>query len=326
MKERLLEYLEAQEGGYVSGAALCDQLGITRSAIWKWVEQLRKDGYKIEAVSSRGYRLVEKPDRLYPWEVGRGLGTEIIGTRFHYEPVLDSTNTKCKKLARDGAPEGLVVLTEEQRAGRGRRGRSWVSPPYLGIYCSVLLRPQIPLQQVAQMSLMTAVALQAEIEGSTIKWPNDLLIGDRKLGGILVEVDAEPDLVKAVIVGFGINVNQEQDQLPLDLQKTATSLRISHQRSFARVALLQRLLLSLERTYKGFLSEGFGPILQRCKAVCSTLKREVVVYKPGGDILQGTALDIAADGALVVQSTTGELVPVYAGEVSVRTQNQAFLE
>jgi BirA family biotin operon repressor/biotin-[acetyl-CoA-carboxylase] ligase len=319
VKERLLDILEANPGSYVSGASLRSEMGITRSAIWKWMEQLREDGYVIDAVPSRGYQLVKKPDRLYPWEVRRGLETQIIGRDFCYEPILDSTNKKCKELARNNGLEGLVVLCEEQTAGRGRRGKSWVSPAHAGIYCSVLLRPQIPLQWVPQISLMTAVALQEVIEGSTIKWPNDLLIDGRKCCGILVEVDAEPDLVKAVIVGFGINVNVDRSQLPPEVQETATSLLISLEKRTDRVELLQRVLSSLEHTYEHFLRDGFAPVLAQCKEKCSTLGQDVVVQNPRGELV-GRAIDIAEDGALVVQEPGGNLVPVYAGEVSVRTR------
>ncbi len=227
----LLRSLRAQQGQWISGAVLCRQLQVSRTAVWKHIGALKTFGYRIESSPRRGYLLREIPDRLVPQELREGLQTTVIGrAEIHYFPCTESTNRQAKTLAGGGAPSGTLVLAEEQTAGRGRRGRSWFSPPGAGIYLSVILRPDITPQEAPRFALATAAAVAAAVQETTlvetrIKWPNDILAGGRKLGGILTEAVLEMDRVEYLIIGLGLNVNLDRIDFPQDLRETATSIQ-----------------------------------------------------------------------------------------------------
>ncbi len=252
--------------GYVSGEEISRSLHISRAGIWKYIQELRRLGYKIHAAPHLGYILKESPDRLLPWEIGYDLDTAVIGRRVEHHQVVASTMDEALRLASDGAGEGTVVCAERQTKGRGRLGRSWISPHGQGIYFSLILRPQVSPAEAAKFTLWAAVAVCEGLRRATelpvvIKWPNDLLIGRRKLGGILTELQAEADRVNFLVIGVGINVNMTGRQLPT----AATSLRFEGGRIWRRVELMKKILNSLDQWHGVFQTSGFAPAFARWK-------------------------------------------------------------
>ena len=219
------------DGGpdYVSGEALSGKLGLSRTAVWKVVNALRRHGYRIEAVPSRGYRLLEAPDRLTALEVLPLLETHDLGRTLHAFETVDSTNVVAFRLAVEGAEHGELVVAETQTNGRGRRGRRWSSPGHLNLYCSFVLRPELPPQRAPELTLLTAVAVAESLRAAgvpaDIKWPNDLLVAGRKVAGILTELSADLDRIHFVVVGIGINLNAGREDFPPELAENPDALR-----------------------------------------------------------------------------------------------------
>lgn len=322
-KERVLALLRDSKGT-VSGQDISRTLGKSRAAVWQWIEELRGDGYEIDASPRRGYTLVGVPDRLYPWEIAMHLRTEVVGKAIEYRESVGSTNDVAKALAKDGAPEGLVVVAEEQVAGKGRRGRSWSSPLRQGVWSSTILRPELSPYEAPKMALVAALATVLAIEDVTplqaaVKWPNDVLVAGKKVCGILVEMDAEIDQVRYLVVGVGINANLPLSAIPDDARPNATSLKAELGRHVERNALLAALLNHLEHLYLGWQSDGFHRILDEIRRRTHTIGRHVRVLE-GETAWEGFARAIADDGALVVETHAGVVRPVYAAEVSVRAQ------
>jgi len=276
MLKSTANYLKSHPG-YVSGEEISKQLGLSRAAIWKHIGELRQQGYRIEASTRQGYKLVSCPDKLFPWEVQAGLGTKTFAQKVYYYETLASTMDEASRLATNAEPEGTVVFAETQTKGRGRMGRTWNSPKGAGVYFSVILRPGLGLSEVARLTLVAAVAVcQAlrQVSGvdARIKWPNDILVNGRKIAGILTELQAEMDRVKFVIMGIGINVNTTSRQLP----STAVSLKMAAGRRFSRVAVAQESLRALESWYGIFLEKGFGPVAQEWKTRTMMIGQKVI--------------------------------------------------
>jgi len=304
----------------VSGETLSQSLRMSRTAVWKHVCALRTAGYRIDSSPRKGYLLREIPDLLLPQELQEGLQTALIGQGdIRFFPRTDSTNRQAKALAAAGAPEGTVVIAEEQSAGRGRRGRAWFSPPRTGIYMSLILRPDIPPQEAPRFALLAAAAVAAAVRETTslevmIKWPNDILAGGRKMGGILTEASMEMDRVEYLVIGVGLNVNLNRREFPPELQSIATSIREETGRPAGRILLTKRLLESLESTYHEYRREGFAPILKRWQDFTEMLGREVAV-EVRGRMLTGEVAAFDADGALVLRTPGGEALRLFFGDV-----------
>jgi len=321
LRTKLLQLLKNNRPDYISGEQVCRQLGVSRTAIWKQVETLRNMEYVIEARSNAGYRLVSVPDRLYPEEVGAGLGTKVMGTEIRYSPSVESTNESAKEWAREGAPEGGIFLAEEQGRGKGRLGRGWFSPFGKGLWFSVVLRPQINPLDVPQVTLVAAVAVAGAVYKETgmapgIKWPNDLLAANGKLCGILTEMNADMDRVKYAVLGIGLNVNISPAEIPKELQGIVTSVAMETGEKVNRVKLLQAILRELDYWYQTWTSEGFRPVLDYWKEWNVTLGRRVKV-KTFKEVVEGVAEDVDEGGALVVRLDSGEWRRFMAGEVTL---------
>lgn len=302
----------------ISGELLAAHLGLSRAAVWKRVHRLKAMGYAIEGSPRRGYRLLAVPDKLLPGEVLQGLNTRILTGPVHHFETLDSTNNYAKELAAREAPEGTVVIAETQTGGRGRLGRDWNSPPGAGLYVSVVLRPMLPPMELPQITLTTAVAVVRAVRRVTevspgIKWPNDLLINGKKLGGILTEMETESDRIRHVVIGLGLNVNNLD--FPAELKKIATSLAQALGGTFSRVELLKAWLEEFEDLYELFLNQGFADVLSEWKRYAVTLGRPVTV-RQGSKAISGQAVDVAPDGALLLQIPGGEVVRVTSGEIT----------
>ena len=326
MKEEVLRAL-GESSGYVSGEEISRAVGKTRTAVWQWIEELRADGYVIDAATRRGYRLVSRPDRIYPWEIARHLDTEFIGKTIHYHEYIGSTNDEAKQVARNGATEGTVIVAEGQVKGRGRRGRSWASPFGAGVWSSTILRPKISPYDAPKVALVSALAVVRAIREVTeldasIKWPNDVLVDGRKVSGILVEMDAELDNVRALVLGIGINANVPQDAFPEDAKESAISLSAAAGRTLDRARLLGRTLTHLEAVYVEWMEKGFDTLLDALRENTATLGREVRVIEAEGE-WGGVAVDLAQDGALVVVDDQGARRTVYAAEVTIRPRSES---
>jgi BirA family biotin operon repressor/biotin-[acetyl-CoA-carboxylase] ligase len=318
-EELILGFLAEAGEEFTSGEALSNKLGLSRAAVWKNVESLRHKGYVIEAVSAKGYRLVEIPDRLTALELLPLLSTHDFGRTLHHEEEVGSTSDVAHRLSLEGAEHGETVIAEHQTAGRGRRGRTWVSPPGKNLYLSIILRPELPPQRAPELTFVAALAVAETLAEANvparIKWPNDLEVEGKKIAGILTELHAEPDRVHAVIVGIGVNLNLEEKDLPPELRPIATSARIVRGAPVPRALFTAALLARLEHWYDRHAEEGFEPICDRWRELTSTLDRAVRV-KTGGREFEGIAQDVDESGALMV-AVGDTLERVVAGDVEM---------
>jgi BirA family biotin operon repressor/biotin-[acetyl-CoA-carboxylase] ligase len=251
MYEQLIVDLLRDSGDFVSGEEISRRLKLSRQALWKHVQELRERGYAIEAVPHLGYKMVSSPDRLYPEEIRAGLGTESFGHHVHYFEKTTSTMDESRRLA-PAAAEGTVIVAETQTKGRGRLGRNWVSPKYKGIYISLILKPGVLPSQAPVLTLLAAAAICEGVADATgvrpgIKWPNDIMLDGKKLGGILTELEAELDRILFVVVAFGLNVNNGRDELV----EGAVSLKQKTGEQVSRAALLKAVLrASVHRNFR----------------------------------------------------------------------------
>lgn len=317
---RILEMLRGKPVP-LSGSEMSKTLGISRSAVWKHIRSLRHEGYHIEARPASGYQLVAVPAHPTQWEIQAGLGTEQFGRKIYLFNQVTSTNEVAFRLALKGEREGAVVLAETQTKGKGRMGRCWESPSGANIYCSLILRPQIPPSKMPLITLMTAVACAEAIGGCTglmpvIKWPNDLLIRGKKLGGILTEADMEMDAINFVVVGIGINVNMPVCTFPPSIRDTATSLQEELGREIAIIPLIQGVIQQLEQWYTR-LGQGRGEEVRKRWQELAQIKGKMVNVSFMQDTIRGMALEIDEDGALLVETDNGTVKRIVAGDVTV---------
>ncbi len=316
-EEMILSFLAEGGDDFVSGAALSDKLGLSRAAVWKHVETLRRLGYRIDAQPSRGYRLIEVPDRLTSLELAPLLSTRELGREIHHFETTGSTNAEAWRLAEEGAINGEVVIAEHQTEGRGRRGRTWVSPKGSNLYLSGVLRPEIPPARAAELTLLAAVALAETLREAgapaTIKWPNDVQIDGRKVAGILTELSADVDRVHFIVLGIGVNLNTAPRDFPPDVAEVATSLMAARGQPVPRALFTAALLTSLEAWLDRWADQGFGPVRSAWRKLSSTLGQEVLVRSDANE-LRGVAEDIDDSGALLLR-VGNKLERVFAGDV-----------
>ena len=317
---RILDILKKSEG-YLSGEDIGKMLDISRAAVWKGIQKLRKEGYEIEAVTNKGYRLTSYESLYNQRELEDGLKTKKLGHPLFFYSETDTTNDRIRELAQQGTEEGALAVADLQTAGRGRRGRSWDGPAGGGIWMSLLLRPQLAPAKASVLTLLAGLAIRRAIEDVTglspvIKWPNDVMLGGKKLSGILTEMDCEMDAIHFVTVGMGINVNMTE--FPPELKDIATSLYLEGGRSYSRRKLLHRVLEVFEEYYEILEKEGgFAPFREEYRKHCMNLGRTVRVL--GREEYLAEALDITPEGELVVRRLdTGREEVVFSGEVSVR--------
>lgn len=319
MAKDILKYLREKE--YISGEILARKLGISRVAVWKQIQRLKDMGYKIIAEQNLGYCLVYRPDLLLPQEVQRGLSTKYIGKEIYYFPELKSTNIIAKEKAlhrTEGIAEGTLIITEKQSAGKGRLGREWFSPVG-GIWLSIILYPQLPPSYIPRITLMTAVAVVKAIRMCTqiksqIKWPNDILINEKKVCGMLSEMSAELDMINWVVVGIGINANIDHWDFPEDIQENTISLKEVSEKEILRVKLTQTFLQEFEKYYDKLKRKEFPSILEEWKLYSHTLGRKIRI-DTGERIITGEAVDINEEGALILKKEDGELIKIISGTI-----------
>jgi len=319
-KRTVLDMLRASPG-FVSGEQISASLGISRNAVHKHVKSLRARGYTICGISRRGYRLEEEPSKLVIPLLTEMTRESMFGRSFRYYDEIASTNAEAKSLADDGAPEGTVVIAEAQSAGRGRLGRRWTSPAGKGLLFSVILRPDLPMADAHLLTLVAATAAATAIEEQSgqpiaVKWPNDLFIGDRKVGGILLEVSGEQDEIGWVVVGIGINVNTEYGELPVALRRSAVSLKMAAGAAVDRSELLARTLLALETQYLDVVRNGFDRTLSEFRARDYLRAKTISVQTRGGAVV-GEATGIDDRGALLVELPHRHVRRFHAGDVTL---------
>lgn len=311
-----------EDGQALSGERLARRLGVSRNSIWKAIEQLRQEGYQIEAVTNRGYRLVASPDRVSQPEIQRYLRAGVIGARMELHERLDSTNTRAKALAATGAPHGYLVIAESQSGGRGRFGRHFFSPEHSGVYMTYVLRPDLPAQQAVTITSMAAVAVARAIEAVAdvdvkIKWVNDLYIDDRKVCGILCEasMDFESGQLEYAVLGIGINVAKME--FPEELRDIATSIGNACGREISRSRLIAEISNQLEALYGQLESREF---MAESRARSNVIGRDVLVLR-GEERFVARALDIDDQGRLVIRTESG-VSRVGSGEISIKFRKE----
>lgn len=320
MKGEILKLLKETDG-YVSGQELCRRFGVSRTAVWKVINQLKEEGYEIEAVRNRGYALKGAGDVLSEAELLSCLKTEWAGGRTVYFDATDSTNVQAKRLAEAHAPHGTLVVSDRQDGGKGRRGRSWASPSGVGIWMSLILRPEIAPSSASMLTLAAALAVREGIQEETglsplIKWPNDLVLNGKKICGILTEMSTELMEIQYVITGIGINVNQRE--FPSEIRDTATSLSLEAGRSFRRSSLIAAILKAFEKDYAAFLKTGdLSLLLEEYNACLVNRGKEVCILDPSGEY-RAVAEGIDESGSLLVTLPDGTRREIISGEVSVR--------
>jgi len=321
LDEKMLGILRNSTDSYVSGEELCKLSDISRTAIWKHVEKLREEGYEIEASPHLGYRLISIPDNLIPAEIKWKMKTRVLGKEVISFKKVDSTNTVAYGLAEKGMKEGTVVLAEEQAKGKGRRGRQWVSPSKGGIYLSCILRPRgLAPNEIPKITLLAAVAVAKAIRqecglDTMIKWPNDILVNDKKVCGILTEMKAEQDNVDFIILGIGVNVNTQVRCLPREASSIKEELRhLGRNEALSRVELARKIIERLDEEYFLLKENGFNPIIEEWKDLSAMLGSRIRVVLQNR-AFEGHAHTIDSDGALVVRMDSGLLEKVSSGDI-----------
>ncbi len=322
-KDKVLALLQRAEG-FVSGQEMSRQLQLSRAAVWKAVQTLRDEGYTIESSTNRGYRLRGVPDRLERGQILTALGAHPWADRVTVLETVDSTNTLAKQLAAEGAPHGTVVVAEQQTGGRGRLGRSFASPAGVGVYLSVILRPNAPPGELMHLTAMAAVAAVEAVEMACglrpgIKWTNDLVLDRRKCAGILTEMSlqAESGLVDYAVIGIGTNCNHGDKDFPPDVRPMAVSLREACGRPVERSRYAAALIRQLSMADRALLGPGRADWMARYAAGCITVGQDVQVVS-GGAVRPAHAEAVTGDGALVVTWEDGTRSIVNSGEVSIR--------
>ncbi len=320
---RILSTLRRASSGFVSGAELSHQLGISRAAVWARIEELRALDYDIAASPHQGYKLLGVPDVLHADDLlSLVQENKIVGRDIRVFEETNSTNDIAEKLARDGVKEGVVIFAESQTRGRGRLGRKWISPPRKGLWFSVLLRPDLRPQAATQLTVAAATSLRRAIREQTglapeIKWPNDILVRGRKVAGVLTELSAELDHIKHLILGIGVDVNFAASEFPADLRKQATSLKIEAGRHLQRADLAAAILRELDRDYERIRDYRFHEIADEWAQHCATLGRRVSI-QIGERALQGHAEALDEDGALLLRTQHGRLERIIGGDVTLQ--------
>lgn len=323
MNDSKYEILRAlrESGGSVSGQELSERMGISRTAVWKHIRALEEEGYGIEAVNRKGYRLVGVPDTIASREVGSRLTTQRMGREIRYFSVIDSTNQYAKRIAEEGAPDGTLVIADEQTAGKGRSGRHWVTPPGEAASFTLVLRPNLAPEKISMVTLVMGLAVANAVRRlygleAGIKWPNDVVVNGKKLCGILTEMSAEIGEVHYIVIGAGINANLTF--FPEEIRSTAASLKLELGKDVNRAELIATVMEEFERLYSLFEEHGsLEDLRDEYNNICVNRDRPVRVLDPKGEYT-GTARGIDDKGILRVEMEDGTIREVGSGEVSVR--------
>lgn len=320
MKSEILRMLKETKG-YISGQELCEHFNVSRTAVWKVIKQLEAEGYLIEAVRNKGYRLKHSGDLLSKAELESSMNTKWAGCNILYFDEIDSTNTQAKLSAESGASHGTLVVADCQVTGKGRRGRDWASPHGVGIWMSLIMRPDLHPSSASMLTLVAAMAVADGIEKTAgipteIKWPNDIVSGGKKLCGILTEMSTELECINYVVTGIGINANTEE--FPEEIREVASSIYLEAGKRVRRSSLIGAIMQAFEVYYEKFIRTcDMSGLMDDYNARLANKDKKVRVLKPDGDYT-GTALGIDKEGELLVETEDRQIHRVISGEVSVR--------
>lgn len=318
-RNKLIQLLEDNKDGFISGQLLSEKLNVSRNSIWKQMKNLEKAGYKIEAKPKLGYRIVYYPDQLNEYTLQWGLDTSWLGKNIIHKEHISSTQIVAHQLAQEGAEHGTIVIADEQTTGKGRMGRHWHSSKDKGIWMSMILRPTILPYLAPQLTLLTATIIADVIHSHTkikphIKWPNDILINGKKVAGILTEMQAEQDRIQYVVIGIGLNVNQIKSDLPTDINTKATSIRIETGKRWLLKEVVQKLLITFEERFTNYLDTGFPDVKNKWEGYGFKIG-EPIWIKTVKKRWQATFMGIAEDGALLTKTTQGGVEKIYSAEI-----------
>jgi BirA family biotin operon repressor/biotin-[acetyl-CoA-carboxylase] ligase len=318
MNDSILQHFKDQPEQFISGEQLSRKLNCSRTAVWKHIQELKKRGYHFESAPRKGYKLTHKPAFLQAAELITACSPSKFGRNIHLYYSIGSTQSEAHRLVSKGAGHGTLVIAETQTSGRGRLGRIWHSPPGLGVWMSLVIEPQLSLPFAPQITLLTAVALCRTIRRNYpldigIKWPNDLLIGSKKVSGILVESSGEDERVRYMVIGVGIGCNLQTGDYPLELQDKATSLLIETGTRIDRTQLISNFLQQFEELYELYLEQGFAPIRALWESLAVSIHKPIRILS-GGNWKEGIAEGIDDMGALIIRQLDGKAIHVYSGE------------
>lgn len=320
MKEEILRLLRSADG-YISGQELCNRFGVSRTAVWKAINQLKEAGYEIEAQQNKGYRLKAAPDLMTEAEIKSLMHTDWVAKEVLYFETIDSTNTKAQELAEKGYPSGTLVVADKQESGKGRRGRSWVSPSGTGIFMTLMIKPDINPNNASMLTLVAALAVAKAItsvtgEEAMIKWPNDIVVNGKKVCGILTEMNAQFDYINHIVVGIGINVHNES--FPEEISQMASSLMIeAGGKRFHRAQIIAETMSYFEQYYDTFLqTQDLSALVREYDKLLVNRNKSVRVLDPK-EPFDGKAMGITPKGELIVDTWESRKL-VSSGEVSVR--------
>ncbi|MDI7741382.1 biotin--[acetyl-CoA-carboxylase] ligase [Lysinibacillus fusiformis] len=322
MKDRILKRFLLASGEPISGQHLAEELGISRTAVWKHLQSLQEEGYTFDTIKKKGYLLTNNPDRVDAASIASFLTTERFGQTIHYFEECATTQTIAHELARKGAQDGTVVIAETQTDGKGRMSRPWESTKGKGIWMTVIIKPDVLPHQAPQFTLVAAVSIVNAIKSlysnftPVIKWPNDILINGLKCTGILTEMIAEMDRVQALLIGIGINVNQQRDDFPEDLHAIATSLSIEEKSTLNRAELVGTILNYLEKYSELYVTQGFSPIKKLWEEASGTIGKQIKATTLT-EVLQGKAIGITEAGVLEIQLENGEIRSIYSADIEL---------
>ncbi len=316
MRYKILDILREKKG-FVSGEELGGLLGVSRAAIWKNINRLKEEGYDIESVSKKGYRLNDSADILNT--------NEIKYDNVIYVKKVDSTNDECKRQAEKGCQSGLLVVSDCQTGGKGRLGRDWYSKPAEGLYMSILLKPNISPLEAPQLTLLAGMSVAKAIKKITglnagIKWPNDVVVNGKKICGILTEMSAEIERIRYVVTGIGVNINNEV--FGKELKEKATSVFLETGKKYKRNIFIDHIVSRLTEYYSLYCKEGFAAFKDEYNSLCLNVGK--IVRTSGNIPIKGKALGVNDKGELLIETDTN-IVPVRSGEVSVRLKNNKYI-
>ena len=322
IQTKMLELMFGNRDTYISGQKLSESLGCTRAAVWKQMEELRQVGYIFEAKARCGYKLIHAPDLITENEIKPLLKTKSFGQHLYSYQTVDSTQIVANHLANEGAEEGTVVLAEVQEAGRGRLGRKWHTDHARGIAMSIILRPQVPLQKISELTLVIAVTLVRAMEKTVnvhpqIKWPNDIFLNGKKVCGVLTELKGEADQLNYILVGIGINVNETEADFSGGLEEIATSLFLESGQTVSRAAFIANILYEMEEIYPLYLAEGFLPV-KKIWEQYSLLNGKKIIGKTPHGLLEGMYKGITDEGILLLEDESGMIHEIITGDVNVK--------
>lgn len=321
VKNELLKRLFEADGKPVSGQEFANEFGLSRTAIWKYIKEFEEEGYEIVSIRKKGYVLIASPDRVNAANIQKQLKTKRYGRNVRYYESCATTQSIAHDAAQNGEPDGTLIVSEEQTAGKGRLSRPWSSTARKGVWMSLIIRPALMPQQAPQMTLVAAVAIVRAIEEvmkieATIKWPNDILIDGKKMTGILTELQSDPDRVKAIIIGIGMNINHDMDDFPEEIRDIATSLKLQSGKEVDRALLIAEILSFLELYTEMYEKHGFSPIKLLWEGYSNTAGKRIKAVMLN-ETLEGVALGISEEGLLELKLDDGTIRAIYSADIII---------